>query len=130
MRVSQNQVCVPALTDAQPAAHGQRNQAAWGQIVVHLFPYGGFTGRNLMPILDGALGLLEETAADGQSIHQVLGNDVKGFCAALAGGLVSQGRRGPIAEKIQQEFFAIVNGAKPDRYGWLTPVEVRQPVTQ
>jgi DNA-binding ferritin-like protein (Dps family) len=37
-----------------------------------------------MPILDGALGLLEETAADGQSIHEVLGDDIEGFCAALA----------------------------------------------
>ena len=59
---------------------------AWGQIKVHLFPYSGFTGRNLMPILDGALELLEETAADGLSIHQVLGDDIEGFCAALAGG--------------------------------------------
>jgi DNA-binding ferritin-like protein (Dps family) len=61
-------------------------RAAWKQIKASLFPYGNFTGRNLMPILDGALGLLEETAADGQSIHEVLGDDVKGFCAALAGG--------------------------------------------
>jgi DNA-binding ferritin-like protein (Dps family) len=60
--------------------------AAWEQVKVHLFPYADFTGRNLMPILDGVLGLLEETAADGQSIHQVLGDDIKGFCAALAGG--------------------------------------------
>jgi DNA-binding ferritin-like protein (Dps family) len=61
-------------------------QAAWKQIKAHLFPYGGFTGRNLMPIMDNALGLLEETAADGQGIHEVLGDDIKGFCAALAGG--------------------------------------------
>jgi DNA-binding ferritin-like protein (Dps family) len=61
-------------------------RAAWEQIKVHLFPYAGFTGRNLMPILDGALELLEEAAADGLSIHQVLGDDVRGFCAALAGG--------------------------------------------
>jgi DNA-binding ferritin-like protein (Dps family) len=61
-------------------------QAAWKQIKTHLFCYGDFTGRNLMPILDGALGLLEETAADGQSIHEVLGDDIKGFCAALANG--------------------------------------------
>ena len=39
-----------------------------------------------MPILDGALGLLEETAADGQGIHEVLGDDIEGFCAALVGG--------------------------------------------
>lgn len=61
-------------------------RAAWGQIKSGLFAYGSFTGRNLMPILDGALGLLEETAADGRSIHEVLGDDIKGFCAALAGG--------------------------------------------
>jgi DNA-binding ferritin-like protein (Dps family) len=61
-------------------------RAAWEEIKGHLFLHGDFTGRNLMPILDGALGLLEETAADGQSIHEVLGDDIGGFCAALAGG--------------------------------------------
>jgi DNA-binding ferritin-like protein (Dps family) len=61
-------------------------RTAWKQVKVHLLPYGDFTGRNLMPLLDGALGLLEETAADGLSIHEVLGDDIKGFCAALAGG--------------------------------------------
>ncbi|WP_371783310.1 DUF1048 domain-containing protein [Streptosporangium subroseum] len=61
-------------------------RAAWEKIKGHLFPYGDFTGRNLMPILDSALGLLEETAADGRSIHEVLGDDIEGFCAALAGG--------------------------------------------
>jgi len=61
-------------------------QAAWEQIKSNLFPYGGFTGRDLLPILDAALGLLEQTAADGQSIHEVLGDDIPGFCAALAGG--------------------------------------------
>jgi DNA-binding ferritin-like protein (Dps family) len=60
-------------------------QEAWGAITVNLFPFGGFTGRNLMPILDDALGLLEVTAADGLSIHDVLGDDIPGFCAALAG---------------------------------------------
>ncbi|GLX95081.1 DUF1048 domain-containing protein [Herbidospora sp. NBRC 101105] len=65
-----------------PADH----RAAWEQIQGHLFLYGDFTGRNLMPILDGALGLLEETAADGRTVHEVLGDDIAGFCAALAGG--------------------------------------------
>jgi DNA-binding ferritin-like protein (Dps family) len=71
-----------ARADALPPDYG----AAWAQIKVHLFPYGGFTGRNLMPIMDSALELLEETASDGLSIDQVLGNDIKGFCAALADG--------------------------------------------
>jgi len=61
-------------------------RAAWEQIKAQLMPYADFTGRNLTPILDGALGLLEESAADGQSIREVLGDDIAGFCSALAGG--------------------------------------------
>jgi branched-chain amino acid aminotransferase len=38
--------------------------------------------------------------------------------------LVGDGSMGPITTAIHKEFFAIVNGAKPDRYGWLTPVRV------
>ena len=60
-------------------------QAAWGKIKTNLWPHSDFTGRNLMPILDGVLGLLEEAAADGQSVREVLGDDIKGFCSALAG---------------------------------------------
>ena len=37
---------------------------------------------------------------------------------------VGKGRRGPVAEKLQKEFFGIISGAKPDRHGWLTPVHV------
>ena len=61
-------------------------RAAWEQIKVHLFRYSGFTGRNLMPIVDGVLGLLEETSAEGQSIRDALGDDIEGFCAEVAGG--------------------------------------------
>jgi len=41
---------------------------------------------------------------------------------------VGKGRRGPVAEALQKEFFAIVNGTKPDRHGWLSPVHAQQPV--
>jgi branched-chain amino acid aminotransferase len=41
---------------------------------------------------------------------------------------IGSGRRGPITERLQNEFFGIVNGTKPDRYGWLTPVGVAAPV--
>ncbi len=60
-------------------------QDAWEKIFANLLPHSDFTGRNLMPILDGVLGLLEETAADGQSVQEVLGEDIKGFCSALSG---------------------------------------------
>jgi branched-chain amino acid aminotransferase len=41
---------------------------------------------------------------------------------------VGAGSRGPITERLQNEFFAIIHGSKPDRHGWLTPVYVNQPV--
>ncbi|MFQ5663334.1 MAG: branched-chain amino acid transaminase [Terriglobia bacterium] len=39
---------------------------------------------------------------------------------------IGRGQRGPITKKLQEEFFGILKGTKPDRYGWLTPV--KQPV--
>lgn len=60
-------------------------QAAWEKIKANIWPHSDFTGRNLMPILDGVLGLLEVSVEDGQSVQDVLGDDIKGFCAALAG---------------------------------------------
>ncbi len=33
---------------------------------------------------------------------------------------IGNGGRGPITQRIQEEFFAIVSGEKPDRFGWLT----------
>jgi DNA-binding ferritin-like protein (Dps family) len=60
-------------------------QRAWGEIFTHLMEYSDFTGRNLMPILSGVLDLLEETSAEGLSVKEVIGDDTKGFCAALAG---------------------------------------------
>ncbi|WP_219462265.1 DUF1048 domain-containing protein [Nonomuraea rhizosphaerae] len=79
--------------ETRAAALPSDHRAAWEEIKGHLFSYGDFTGRNLMPILDGALGLLEETAADGRSIDEVLDDDIAGFCAALAGGEGSRGYR-------------------------------------
>jgi DNA-binding ferritin-like protein (Dps family) len=60
-------------------------QIAWDEIKSHLWIHSDFSGRNLMPILDGVLCLLEETAADGQNVQEVLGDDIKGFCSALVG---------------------------------------------
>ena len=41
---------------------------------------------------------------------------------------IGTGKRGPITKAVQDEFFSIVKGEKPDRYGWLTLVEQeRQP---
>src|SRR5438067_63092 len=39
---------------------------------------------------------------------------------------IGKGRRGPVAEKLQKEFFAIVNGTKADRHAWLALVEQQE----
>lgn len=59
---------------------------AWEQLKAELWAHGDFTGRNLSPIADGALGLMEATAAEGHSAEEALGEDIPGFCAALLGG--------------------------------------------
>lgn len=60
-------------------------QVAWEEINANIWVHSDITGRNLMPILDGVLGLLEESAAEGQDVREALGDDIKGFCSALAG---------------------------------------------
>jgi branched-chain amino acid aminotransferase len=36
---------------------------------------------------------------------------------------VGAGRRGPITEALQQAFFGVVDGSRPDEHGWLTIVD-------
>jgi branched-chain amino acid aminotransferase len=35
---------------------------------------------------------------------------------------IGNGRRGPIAERLQKEFFGVINGAREDKYGWLSHI--------
>ncbi len=43
---------------------------------------------------------------------------------------VGEGRRGPLTEEIQRQFFGIITGESEDRFGWLTPVEEKKPAPQ
>ncbi|MFT4137047.1 DUF1048 domain-containing protein [Microbacterium sp.] len=72
--------------EARAAALPQDYRQAWQQIKGGLMLHGDFTGRNLTPIFDGVLGLMETTAAEGESAKEALGDDIPGFCAALVGG--------------------------------------------
>jgi branched-chain amino acid aminotransferase len=42
---------------------------------------------------------------------------------------IGSGSRGPVTKALQDEFFGIVSGQKPDRHGWLTPVKLREAAT-
>ncbi|MEU0490239.1 DUF1048 domain-containing protein [Nocardiopsis sp. NPDC006139] len=88
--------------EVRAAALPTGHREAWEQIKAHLYPYSDFSGRNLMPIFDGALGLLEETAADGQDVRDVLGDDIAGFCAALAGGEGARSHRDRWREQLNR----------------------------
>jgi branched-chain amino acid aminotransferase len=37
---------------------------------------------------------------------------------------IGKGSRGPITKALQEEFFALLTGAKADRHNWLTPVSI------
>lgn len=43
--------------------------------------------------------------------------------------MVGDGTMGPMTTMLHKAFFDIVNGVTPDRFNWLTPVSVREPVT-
>jgi branched-chain amino acid aminotransferase len=43
---------------------------------------------------------------------------------------VGKGSRGPVTERLQKEFFALLKGEREDRYGWLTPVPVETSVAR
>lgn len=58
--------------------------AAWESINTNLWSRSDFTGRNIMPILDGVLELLETAVTDGLRVREVLGDDIRAFCSALA----------------------------------------------
>ena len=42
---------------------------------------------------------------------------------------VGNGKRGPVTERIQKEFFAYIGGEIPDRYNWFTRVYAERPAT-
>ena len=39
--------------------------------------------------------------------------------------IIGNGTMGPVTKAIHDEFFGIVNGSRPDKYSWLTPVKVK-----
>lgn len=41
--------------------------------------------------------------------------------------VIGSGKRGVVTKAVQDEFFALTSGQKPDRYGWLTYVKQAEP---
>lgn len=87
-------------------------QVAWEEITSNLWNHGDFTGRNLMPILDSVLELLEVTSADGQSVEEVLGDDIEGFCTALVGGESAKTYRDKWRDQLNKNVARKLGGLK------------------
>ena len=43
---------------------------------------------------------------------------------------IGSGKRGPVTERIQKEYFAYIDGEISDRYGWLSPVHPERAVAK
>jgi branched-chain amino acid aminotransferase len=87
--------------------------------------------RNSVMMLCNDLGIpMRETTIPREMLY--IADEV--FCTGTAAELtpvrsidritIGAGKRGPITRRLQEEFFAIVNGTKPDRHNWLTAVNV------
>jgi DNA-binding ferritin-like protein (Dps family) len=87
-------------------------QTAWKKIISNLWVHGDFTGRNLMPIFDSTLELLEVTSADGLSVEEVLGEDIEGFCTALVGNEGSKTYRDKWRDQLNKNVARKLGGLK------------------
>lgn len=85
-------------------------QEVWEKINLNLWQYADFTGRSLMPVLDGVLGFLEEASAQGQSVHSALGDDIEGFCRAVVGKEGARSVRGKWREKLNHNINKKLGG--------------------
>ena len=59
-------------------------QQAYAQITAELWQRAGVSGRTILALLEGVMELLEDGSASNRTAQDVLGNDIKGFCAELA----------------------------------------------
>lgn len=60
-------------------------QEAWEKMKENFWEYSNFSGRNLMPILESTIEMLEELSSEGLSAQETLGVDIKAVCAELVG---------------------------------------------
>lgn len=61
-------------------------KVAWEEVKTAMWTHNSdIIGRNMMPILDGIVGLLEEGMSEGMDARAILGDDIEGFCLALLG---------------------------------------------
>ncbi len=56
-------------------------QIAWKEMIQIV----AISSKQFIDVMENILLMFEETAADGQSVNEVIGDDLKGFCRALCG---------------------------------------------
>ena len=81
-------------------------QKAWGEIVENIWVDSDFTGRKIITILEGLVDFFEEAAYDGQTIQEIIGDDIKGFYLALIGDVGAKTYRDKWREELNKNIKA------------------------
>ncbi len=61
-------------------------QDAWEEINTLFWSGTIIADKNFIDNMENILYLFEEASSDGQTVKEVLGDDIKGFCLAITGG--------------------------------------------
>jgi len=77
-------------------------QTAWHTLNQQIWSYTDFSGRNLYPILEGVLGLFEESAAEGMPVADVTGANLAQFVADIAAAQGAKDYRGKLREQLNR----------------------------
>lgn len=77
-------------------------QLAWEKIKKNIWKHSDFTGRNLIPFFENAIIFLEESAREGITVEEALGNDIEGFCFQLIGKENSNSFRDKCGRKLNK----------------------------
>ena len=84
--------------DKLPAGY----QDAWREHHQKIWSYSDFSGRNLYPILEGIVGLFEESAAEKLPINSVIGENMTTFISEIAEAAGAKNERDKLREHLNQ----------------------------
>jgi len=96
--MTQQQQALDARMTALPADY----QKAWQAVNSQIWSYTDFSGRNLYPILDGIVGLFEESAIEGLPAAAVTGDDIGRFMADIAEAQGAKDYRGKLRDQLNR----------------------------
>ncbi|MGM0123497.1 hypothetical protein IGI37_000869 [Enterococcus sp. AZ194] len=80
----------------------QDYQDSWHQLNLKIWNYSNLTGRNIYPILEGLVGLFEESAAEGLPINAVVSEPLDEFVAEITEVEGAKSYRGKLRDQLNK----------------------------